>query len=438
MPTHQQQSTEQSTEQVQTENAQASNTSNQLVGNQEMIDIIRERNQPTGQRELNPNKNGIVYLGLNKYSHDEANALNRMNSDNGGARSIKPNAEQDTIKVGGEHFDLRTLEGAASFSTTLGIADGKALEVAQFIVDADENALDEVAQFVQVLAEAEMGERSIERMVLSGHSVGSMIWGDDNGMINMEEFEKLSHIFPKAFDQVQHVMLSACYSGGETRMTAHQDIWREAESIFAYHDSSPGSWTGAMDHMGAWETATESGKDAGGVDPSLANGFRKQKNVSTWNIEDGYQGGKPMNANELRNQLQEQVSVFNNYFQGAQLVENSQSGPLRDYYNLVQRGISHPEIDNSLRADLENKRDTTIRLLYYSLVCRKFQEHHHSHLSQAYQSSHTELPDYSAWNRAEMLAHIEEMRGHVDAETQRLLDMGLRDLDSEVIPTTWV
>mgnify|MGYP007101680571 FL=1 len=178
-----------------------------------MIDIIRERNQPTGQRELNPNKNGIVYLGLNKYSHDEANALNRMNSDNGGARSIKPNAEQDTIKVGGEHFDLRTLEGAASFSTTLGIADGKALEVAQFIVDADENALDEVAQFVQVLAEAEMGERSIERMVLSGHSVGSMIWGDDNGMINMDEFEKLSHIFPKAFDQVQHVMLSACYSG---------------------------------------------------------------------------------------------------------------------------------------------------------------------------------------------------------------------------------
>ena len=37
-----------------------------------IAEIIRAQNNPTGERELNPNKNGIVYMGLNHYAHDES------------------------------------------------------------------------------------------------------------------------------------------------------------------------------------------------------------------------------------------------------------------------------------------------------------------------------------------------------------------------------
>ena len=46
-------------------------------------------------------------------------------------------------------------------------------------------------KFLRILSEAEMGERKIDRMVLSGHSVGSQIWGDDNGEIGFDELERL-------------------------------------------------------------------------------------------------------------------------------------------------------------------------------------------------------------------------------------------------------
>ena len=39
-----------------------------MLGNQTINDIITAQNNPTGQRELNPNKNGIVFMGLNGFS----------------------------------------------------------------------------------------------------------------------------------------------------------------------------------------------------------------------------------------------------------------------------------------------------------------------------------------------------------------------------------
>ena len=109
----------------------------------------------------------------------------------------------------------------------------------------------------------------------AGHSVGSQIWGDHNGNINFTQLDELFDLFPKASSQIEHLMLSACYSGGEAKMDQYHDMFPGLSSIWAYHDSSPGTWTGAMDHMEGWERATRSGKDPGGVDPSLARGHRK-------------------------------------------------------------------------------------------------------------------------------------------------------------------
>ena len=90
MPIHQTQSTNGS-------NSSNANTAThtdvseeqELLGNQQIIEIIRQQNNPTGQRAMNPNKNGIVLLGMNTYAHDESAALNRYNPGQG-ARSALP------------------------------------------------------------------------------------------------------------------------------------------------------------------------------------------------------------------------------------------------------------------------------------------------------------------------------------------------------------
>jgi hypothetical protein len=411
----------------------------QLVGNQAIVDIIKAQNNPTGDRDLNPNKNGIVYMGLNHYAHDESRKLNELNRGSGGAISATPQAKQDHITKGGVEYDLKTEAGAAKYITTLGLPDHMALQAAEFLHEAGSQARDELAQFIRILSEAEMGERKIDRMVLSGHSVGSQIWGDDNGQISFDDLEELFHLFPKAAAQVQHVMLSACYSGGEVGMQRYQGMFAGAESLWAYHGSSPGTWSGAMDHMGEWESATKSGKDASGVDPELAKGFRKDKNVATWNKEDGYQGGDPMNFYEIKSALDSDDSMFQNHLNGREAVANPQSGPLREYYAMIQRAINHPDCPSEFRTQMIERRDQTIRLLYFQLICTKFQAHHMQTLQRDYQEAGMDVPNFSNMTRAEVLAHIEELATSAQGtESLRLLQHGLGNLDSEIIPTSWV
>lgn len=417
-------------------------TAQQLVGNQAVIDIIEAQNQYTGPRELNPNKNGIVFMGMNEFAHDEANKLNRLNRGNGGAISARPQQKQDHIKRNGREFDLTSIEGCAEYVATLGLPDQLAVDTAQFLSGAGNQAKDELAQFIRILSEAEMGERSIDRMVLSGHSVGSMIWGDHNGQINFSELDELFELFPKAAEQVEHLMLSACYTGGEAKMGQYHDMFPGLESVWAYHKSSPGTWTGAMDQMERWEGATRDGKDPGGVDPGLARGTRKSENVSTWNSVDGYQGDQPMTKYQLNSQLSSQESVFQSYFNGQEEVENSQTGPLRNHYNLVQRALSHPEMEASRIPELETRRDVTIRLLYFKLISGKFGAHYSNQLEGGIAAAGLDVPAFGEISRRETLEFIDALEAAGgDSSTATAVDLlqrGLRDLDVDVIPTSWV
>lgn len=444
MPTHdvRTQSTSSSTSSTATAEAGLEAEAQDLVGNQAIVDVISQLNQPTGERERDPNKNGIVFMGLNTYAHDEARTLNQLNAGEGGAIAAKPQAKQDHITHNGKQHDLTTETGAATYIATLGLPDQKAVEVATMLHEARGKSRDELAQLIRILSEVEMGERSMERMVLSGHSVGSQIWGDENGNISFSFLSKLLELFPAATEQLEHLMLSACYSGGEAKMDQYHEMFPNLDSVFAYHGSSPGTWTGAMDHMGAWVSATASGKDAAGVDPSLADGMRKSGNVSTWNKEDGYQGDKPMSVWEIEQSLSSQEHVYTNHLSGSIEVADSQSGPLRDYYGLIQRALSHPELNSSRVAELEHRRDVTIRLLYFNLISTRFVEHHGDLLAEGAAAAGLAVPALGSIGRQQTLDFITALgAGGGDHSTAALLDLlqrGLRDLSNEVIPTSWV
>ena len=59
-------------------------------------------------------------------------------------------------------------------------------------------AKDEMAQVIEVYVQAETGVRDMQRMVLSGHSVGDQIWGDSNGDLDFSLFEELASILPRS------------------------------------------------------------------------------------------------------------------------------------------------------------------------------------------------------------------------------------------------
>jgi hypothetical protein len=415
-----------------------------LVGNAAIVEHIRANNQSTGPRELDPDKNGIVILGLNSGASSEARALNRFNRGNGGAISATPSKKQDTANVDGVDVDLSTTTGAAVFASSLGVPDQLAIDVAQYLVDSRDKSRDELSQFIKILSQAEMGEREIDRMVLSGHSVGSQIWGDDNGVITFEEFATLFKIFPIAAAQVKHLMLSACYAGGETRMADHQKMLPGVESIWAYQDSSPGTWSGAKTHMESWVDATMPGMDPGKVDPTLAGDSRKAENVSTWNSVDGFQGQEidPMSYSELHASVTDLEAMFLNYFEGKSEVYNPQSGALREYYGMIQRLTSHPEASTQVVREMEARRDTVIRLLYFKVVSQKFHTHYKAKLNAGLIEAGISIPNFETLGRAglaQLIAELEASGGGTDTATAvDLLKRGLWALNPDLVPTSWV
>ena len=146
-----------------------------------------------------------------------------------------------------------------------------------------------------------------------------------------------------------------------------------------------------------------------------------------------------MKIAELERLLQEREAMFQSHYSGETLVADSQSGPLRNYYALVQQTISHADVNAELAEWMSLRRDVTIRLLYYTLISSKFQEHYHSILKRDYDSCGTSLPDFSQLNRREAMEHIEANEGALaGTEALSLLQRGLRNLSEEVIPTGWV
>jgi hypothetical protein len=85
--------------------------------------------------------------------------------------------------------------------------------------------------------------------------------------------------------------------------------------------------------------------------------------------------------------VQEDYDLFENYFLGRIEVENTQIGPLREYYDHVQRALQIPDLDPWQRAALEKRRDLTLRTLFYSSnIRRKFQEEYGAQIATAYRA----------------------------------------------------
>lgn len=403
---------------------------------------------PGTQPPNNPSfNNDVLVVGFNAGAKAEADSLkNRGNN----VTLIRDSFEgNDKIRGTGANkstvYDLSTDAGVDRFAFSLGLPAGQTADIAKVLKDVGPDARDEMGQLARVWAGGEKGGKVPSRLVVSGHSVGNVVWGDDNGTMQMKNLQDLAKAMPKAAAQVEDVHLAACYAGTQTNADNFKDAFPNMKTFFGYHDSAPGTWSGAMNHLGKWDAATKDRKE--NLSRNITAGTRKGDNVAVWNRTKGFDDGQtPPPLADARATVTGQESLYQDYLSGKKVQAQPGSGELRDYYNDLQRLIRHPDLPASERAGLEARREQAIRAIYYGPnVAPKFAAHNKSAIDAGYAAAGLTAPNFATMSRADALAAIQAFDAKVGAnptsaaarETQRLLH-GLRDLSPAVIPSGWV
>jgi peptidoglycan hydrolase-like protein with peptidoglycan-binding domain len=417
--------------------------------------LALDRALQVGAKKISPGPkpNEIVFLGMGVGADYELQELKKNAATSGGVLGIvdsKAGDDKLSFTVGGKlkTYDLATGAGVDAFVRDIGLSGPKAKEVAEIIKGADEDAKDEAAQLCRAFAEAERGERTIERLVLSGHSVGSGVWGDANGYFDYDTLEAITRAFPKAAREVEDFMVQGCYSGSQSNMELYKAMFPNLKTAFAYVHSAPGSYSGSTVHEKIWEAATR-GHDPSKVERNMVKGTRKGENVSTWNEVSGFESDEPPRPlAELKSDLAAAKPIFERFYSGEAAVEDTQQGPLRDYYNKIQRVLGSPDLPEAERAQYEALRDQAIRLNFYDASVKgKFQSAHAAKIRDGFAALGLPAPDFSKLSRKEALEKIAEFERKLGSKSPKpaaaqallpLLTGGLRDLDRRQIPETWV
>ncbi|MBN2359761.1 MAG: hypothetical protein JXR83_09930 [Deltaproteobacteria bacterium] len=411
----------------------------------------RELQGGAPQPQRTSNRDDILFVGMNNPTRESAGAPHEIAQLRGRGNSVTAVTDsrlgQDQIAVGGRSYDLKTPEGRAGFVGTLGLPADQAGRVADAIGNGGEGARDELAGIAKVWARAERGGTIPGRLVISGHNVGDGPWGDGNGQLTWDSLKGLADAMPRAAAAVEDLNISACYSGGEANNEKYREIFPNVRTIWAYGGSAPGSGSGATAHQAAWDRVTRgSGSNvAGAVDRLTALGTRKAENIATWTEGDANQSSQSLS--ELRDAVSYGAYNFRSYFSGERVVENSQTGPLREYYNNVQALLQRSAVTGEQRRELESRRDQTIRTLFYtSNIAPRFQREYGSQIAAGYQALGLTPPDFGTMSRQQAVGAIENFRLHLDQSgsadpaAQRTLQLlnGLWNLDPRTIPNNWI
>lgn len=396
----------------------------------------------------------IQLVGMNEGSTHEANQLKQTGRRQGFEVQYVGDYRDDEIRARDNdgnmrNFDLTSADGVAGFVKTLGLPPEQSEKIGDAIRNAGGDARDEMAQIAQHWAVAEKGGQIPSRQVLSGHSVGDGVWGDDNGTIYYDSLGELAAAMPEAARSVEDLHIAGCYSGGEQAVGVLEGIFPKVQTMWFYEGSAPGSHSGAVTHEKIWEEATRGDNTDLRAALAKVKNYRKGKNVAVWSTSHGYIGNERESLATLESRYESRSRGYDDYFEGRRsLPPNTQHGPLRDFYNTLQALRQHPELPEERKDEIDDQRDQTIRLIYYAkTVAPKFAEHHRDALSKGFDAVGMTAPDFGSLRRGEALEVIGQFEdklndaGSPPAESQwalKLLTEGLRDLDPKFIPDRWV
>src|SRR5690606_25492132 len=109
----------------------------------------------------------------------------------------------------------------------------------------------------------------------------------------------------------------------------------------------------------------------------------------------------------VRGDFDRRADAWTTHLSGDAAVANTQQGPLREYYNSLQRLLQHPGLPAAERPELEGRRDRTIRLIYYSAtVAPKFAQCYADQINEGFGAVGMTPPNFATLSRKDALAQI--------------------------------
>lgn len=393
----------------------------------------------------------ILFLGLNETASHEARTLRERGNQVTFIGKIGP---LQPITYQGVTYALGTRSGVEGLVRALGLPGARAAALVSAIDGAGADIKDELGELAIQLARMEKDRKGPSRWIISGHSVGSMFWGERNGMVTVDTLGAVLAVFPSAAALIEDLHLSACYSGKEGDLIKWRSLLPSLMTVWAYAESAPGSYSGATTHLSTWDRHTRGSKD--GLRRAVADRSRKGQSVAVWSRRFGYESARASGIQELLDRITAAEPTFQEFFQGIRNVADTQSGPLRDYYNDVQMLVGHPLATPAQIARYRTRVDVTIRLIFFDKAIKtNFNRRYAADLEKGYRALRQTKPDFPSLTRKGCLERVaaferdaaalhasrpgpsDAVKRDVGVAKVLLLD-GLRGLDPSLIPVNWI
>jgi hypothetical protein len=422
-----------------------------LVAGDTLNKITARSGQGDGWKPRSNDK--VLFVAVNNspehQSTDEAKAMINRGVDVTVVHTSDAGQDQFAVKDklgNSKTYDLTKPEGAMGFALTLGLPAEQTKKIADVLTNCDAGGRDEVAGMAQEWAKAERGGQTESRLVMSGHQVGSGVYGDNNGKISWETLGALTRAMPRGAASVEDLMIAGCFSGGDGMMDMYQAMFPNLKTAVAYDGLSPGAASGATAHQKAWEQATRG--DRATIDRNIFQNFRWGDHVAVWSKAGGYNNGKPpQTLDEARQQLDWQKDSYNDALNGTSDIGDPTTGPVRQFYTAAQHLLQRSDFPADEKAALTAQKDQAIRLVFYGQVAGKFNQTNAAAISDAYKAFNIPVPDFSKLSRTDALKVMNDYQTALtaagDAAPQQAKDFGrvlsdFKDLKSNVIPESWV
>jgi hypothetical protein len=412
------------------------------VGNYATRQLLQRDNEVTGAAPTKaPSK--TAYMGMNPGSRKEAAHLKGLLKDDVLISLNDPTLEK-TLKT-----EVGVLDWIVRELPVLLLVPDKFLKAYDGLLATDPEARDQMAHVFKMFYSAQLGQFTLERLVLSGHSNGVQLWGDADAKFKPGSFlltrdlHNLTEAFPVAAAQVQDVMFSACYtvSSVEAVIKAFPNV----RTIWTYAGKSPAAGAGAEEHISKWDKETRGDQTMQEEDGMGKSAIWTRDAAKASKKGDGFVRNDPAKASlhDLDNEFFALRIDAKEQLEGNKPLHQD---TLNNAYNYIQMILAHPDSKTSPdRADYEYWRDTLLRLRFHTVACTRFGTEYASEIKAGYTAIGRKAPNFAGMNRqslkAELSAFAAALKATPNAEAQTFYDkylQGLWKLDTKIIPDGWL
>ncbi len=365
----------------------------------------------------------ILYIGMNAFPLEVAALKARYRNKTALVTTVTRTDDTAHTATKGGTFDLTGDSGINDFVTTLALDKARTDALVALLKDHPNPDRDDLAHVIDVYAQTDGdGMDRMSRVVLSGHSYGTLIYGhaEQKGAeishINFADLVTLAKVFPKAAGQTRHLLVSACVAGAEDNMRRYYlPAYPNLLTFTGYTSLSP-SGQGSATAVADWARTNWASGDYKGDDK--ISGLRRMAN------------------------LRADEATFSEYLAGTKTDADAHAGWLTNYYAQARAAdLNVTEITGADHVYAHSRAEQSFRLRFWSAQVGNFWKYNEAKLRAGYGSA--AVPNYGKMSRKDALQAIADFAklangGPGDVAAAKLVLDALKNLDESVMKADWI